>query len=85
MVMLLKADEHKAHATAISVILPITIISSLLYISKSHIDWSITWKAAAGGVIGGYVGARLLHICPENILRKVFGVLIVAAAVRLLI
>jgi uncharacterized protein len=85
MVMLLKADEHKAHATAISVILPITIVSSLLYISKSHVDLGITWKASVGGIIGGYIGARLLHICPENILKKVFGVLIIAAAVRLLI
>ncbi len=85
MILLLGIDEHKAHATAISVILPITIISGMFYIINSHIDWNVAWKAACGGIIGGYIGARILHVCPENILRKVFGLLIIAAAVRLLL
>ena len=85
MVMLLGADEHKAHATAISIILPLTLVSAFLYVSSSYVDWEITLKVVLGGMVGGYAGARLLDICPPNLLRKVFAVFIIAAAVRMLV
>ena len=85
MILLLGADEHKAHATAISIILPLTIVSAFFYISNDYVDWSVTWKVILGGIAGGYIGARLLNICPANILRKVFAVFIIIGAVRLLV
>lgn len=85
MIHLLDADEHKAHATAISVILPITIVSAFFYLSRNYVDWNITYKVILGGVLGGYIGAKLLHVCPEKILRKVFGAFMIVAALRMLI
>ena len=85
MVHLLGADEHKAHATAISVILPLTVVSSVLYISKGYADWGLSLKVTAGGIAGGYIGARLLNICPEKILRKIFAVFMVAAGIRMIL
>ena len=85
MVMLLGAEEHKAHATAISIILPLTIMSVFFYISNSHIDWLLTIKVIAGGLVGGYVGAKLLGKCPTSLLRKLFGVFMILAGVRMLI
>lgn len=84
MVLILGADEHKAHATAISIILPLTILSSVFYISNNFVDWNITWKVTAGGVIGGFIGAKLLNICPANILRKVFAIFMIIAAIRMI-
>lgn len=84
MVLLLGVEEHKAHATAISVILPLTLVSAFFYIYNNYVDWSLTLKVVAGGVVGGYIGARLLNICPTKILRKVFGVFMVVAALRML-
>lgn len=85
MVLLLEASEHRAHATAISIILPLTFVSAFFYISNDFVDWNITWKVVLGGIVGGYAGAKLLNICPANILRKVFAVFIIIAAVRMLI
>jgi uncharacterized membrane protein YfcA len=85
MVHFLDADEHIAHATAISVILPITIVSTFFYIYNDFVDWNITYKVTLGGILGGYIGAKLLNICPEKILRKVFGAFMIAAALRMLI
>ena len=85
MVHLLKADEHKAHATAILIILPITVVSVFLYISNSFTDWEITYKVILGGILGGYAGAKILNLCPEGILRKIFGIFMIFAAVRMLI
>ena len=84
MVHLLGAQEHEAHATAISVILPLTVVSSVFYISKGYADWGLTVKVIAGGLVGGYIGARLLNICPENLLRKIFAVFMAAAGIRMI-
>lgn len=85
MVLLLDTEEHKAHATAISVILPLTFLSSFFYISNNYVNWSLTAKVILGGMAGGYIGAKLLDICPSNLLRKVFAVFMFAAALRMLI
>jgi len=85
MVLLLKEEEHVAHATAISIILPLTLVSAFIYVSNSYIDWSLTIKTMLGGVVGGYLGAKLLNICPSHILRKVFAVFMIVAAVRMII
>jgi len=84
MVLLLEVNENKAHATAISIILPLTIISAFFYVKNSYVDWNITWKVIIGGMVGGYVGAKLLNICPANILRKIFAGFMIFAAVRML-
>lgn len=84
MVFLLDADEHKAHSTALLIILPLTLVSSYFYLSHNYVDWNITWKAMAGGVVGGAIGAFLLNKCPSRFLRKIFGVFMIVAAVRMI-
>jgi uncharacterized membrane protein YfcA len=85
MILILGMEDHKAHATAISIILPLTIISSFFYISNGYFNWNLTWKVTLGGIAGGYIGARLLNKCPTNILGKVFAVFIAIASIRMLL
>lgn len=85
MIMLLKAEDRKAHATAIAIILPLTVISSVFYVKSGFLDINITWKAIVGGMAGGFVGAKLLNICPVNWLRRVFGVVMIIAAIRFIL
>ncbi|HOA97683.1 MAG TPA: sulfite exporter TauE/SafE family protein [Acetivibrio saccincola] len=85
MIYLLGSDEHKAHATAISIILPLTIVSSFFYIKNNHVDWALTYKVVLGGVVGGYIGAKLLNICPGGVLRKIFAIFIIAAAIKMIV
>ncbi|MCX8129158.1 MAG: sulfite exporter TauE/SafE family protein [Clostridia bacterium] len=83
MVLLLGVEEHRAHATAISIIFPLTLISSYFYISHNYVNWGLTLNVVLGGVAGGYVGAKLLHICPSGTLRKIFAVFMILAAIRM--
>ena len=82
---LLGVEERKAHATAISIILPLTLLSSILYVQNHFVHWGYTLRAILGGMAGGYIGARLLCILPTSITRKVFGVCMIAAAVRMML
>lgn len=79
----LDMEEHKSHATAIAVILPLTVVSAVLYIYKGFFDFSLAWQVSLGGVVGGAIGAFLLKKISAPLLRKIFGVFIMAAAVRM--
>jgi uncharacterized membrane protein YfcA len=83
MFFFLGVEEHKAHATAISIILPLTIVSMFIYFKHGIIVWDITLKVALGGILGGYIGARLLNRIPSHLLRKGFAIFMILAAFRM--
>jgi uncharacterized membrane protein YfcA len=83
MVRFLDIDQHKAHATAISIILPLTIVSSIFYIKGHFADWNLILKTSVGGIAGGYVGAKLLKVIPSKYLSKIFGAFMIFASIRM--
>lgn len=80
-------EEHKAHATAIAVILPLSLLSLGIYLWKANLGevWRIALFAAGGGLIGGWIGAKLLTHISGIWLHRIFGVFLLAAAVRLIL
>jgi len=80
----LKVETHKSHATTIAVMLPLSVISALIYLYNKNIDWLTVLYVSIGGVPGGYAGAKLLTKISGKWLHKIFGVFIIAAAVRMI-
>lgn len=78
-------SQHKAHATAISIIFPFALISSLVYYNYGFTELEITLKITLGGIIGSYIGSRSLNHFSANHLRKIFGVFMILASIRLVI
>lgn len=85
LVFLIGLKDYKAHATAISVILPLTIISTIIYLKNNMIEFDIALIVALGGIFGSFIGAKLLKKVPTKILRKIFGTIIVITALRMII
>lgn len=83
LVFLIGLEEHKAHATAILIILPLSIVSTIVYFTHGIIRFDIAIIVTLGGIIGGFIGARLLNKIPNNILRKIFGIFMIIAAIKL--
>ena len=83
MIYLLGSDEHKAHATVISIILATYNCESFFYIKNNHVDWALTYKVVLGGVSG--YRCKLLNICPGGVLRKIFAIFIIAAAIKMIV
>ena len=83
----LDVEEHKAHATAIAIILPLSVLSLLIYLWKTGLGevWDIALWASAGGLAGGVVGAKLLSKVSGIWLHRIFGGFMIAAAVRLIL
>lgn len=85
MFFLLNVSQHKSHATAIAIILPLTLVSAFIYIQHGIIVWDVTLKVILGGVVGSYIGARLFSRIPDHLLRKAFGIFMIIAAIRMVL
>lgn len=81
--LLFGMTQHKAHATAISIILPFAIISSLVYYRNGYTDFAVTFQITLGGVLGSYFGSKSLTRFSANYLRKIFGIFMIIAAIRM--
>ena len=77
------AAEKNAHATALLVILPISLISALVYLLNGSVDWEYTLFATIGVVAGGAAGALLLNRLSGNVVKLIFSLLLLASGVRM--
>lgn len=78
-------EAQKSHATAILVILPLSIISLFKYHSGNDVDFKTVAVIVLGGVLGSFIGARWLKKLSGTALKRIFAVFILAAAVRMVI
>lgn len=88
MVMILKKlglEQKKAHATSICIILPICLLSSIIYLSKNAVSINQATPYIIPGTIGAIFGAFILSKINQKLLRKVFGIFMLWAASQLLL
>lgn len=84
LVFFIKLEDYKAHATAISIILPLSIISTIIYAINHTIPLRLAFLVALGGILGSFLGAKYLRKVPNLILRKVFGGVVIYTAIRMI-
>jgi len=80
-----KLEDSKARATSVYAILPMVITSGFFYYRNNYIDWKLGVLCAIGGIIGGYIGAKLLKKIPKNVLKIAFTFFLVYVAVRMVL
>jgi hypothetical protein len=76
--------QHLAEGTSLAVILPTTAIAAWTHARAGRIDWPLAWRIGVFGIIGGFVGAQLALALDEAVLRRLFAVLLVLVAIRML-
>lgn len=79
----LKLDPKKSHATAILIIFGFTLVSLIFYGFSNTLDYSLAFKVSIGGVIGGFIGAKVLNKLSFASIHKIFGLFMIIAAVRM--
>ena len=85
LVHLLKRVPQKAHATAILIILPLSVVSSIFYISFGNFSFNVGIPAGIGVVAGGVLGAILLSKLSSKTLTIIFSVVMAIAGVKMLL
>ncbi len=85
MVGLLGLTQHKAHGTSLAVIIPIAIISTIVYTLNGHINWTLVAAIGSASIVGAIVGAKLMMRVPALKLQQLFGVYTIAIGIFLLV
>ena len=78
-------EDKKAHATAIAVILPLSMVSLVIYGRSISVDFKTVAAVSLGGVAGGYIGAVFLNKISGKWLHIIFGGFMIAAALRMIL
>lgn len=78
-------DRKNAHANAVAVILPITVLSAVLYLVKGYTMFGDALPFMPGGVVGALLGTYVLKKISPVWLKRLFGCFMVYAGVRLLL
>ena len=78
-------EAKKAHATSIAIISALSIASGVIYYLQGKLIFGeILWYLPTGA-LGAVIGAFLLKKISNNLLRIIFGVIMIISAVRLLL
>ena len=80
---LLKKPSKIAHATAILIILPMSILSALIYSANYSVHAREVIPVCIGVTAGGVLGALLLKKISSKLLIVIFALLMAGAGVKL--
>lgn len=78
-------ETKKAHATAVAIMLPLSIVSSVIYFCHNNINLYTTIAITIGSVVGGLFGAFVLKKTSSNLIRWIFIAVLFTAGVRMVI
>ena len=81
--LVLGMSQKNAHATAIFIILPVSIASAIIYIVGGNVNWQMTLWATIGVVSGGLLGSLLLKKFNDKWLKLIFSFVLIIAGVRM--
>ena len=79
------AEPKKAHASSVALIFVLSLVTAVVYLINGKIDFTAAWEYIPYGLIGAVLGAVLLKKIPDKLIKKMFGILIIAGALRMLI
>jgi len=82
---LLRFSQHRAHATSLAAIVLIAVSGVVRFAIGGEVDWAVGLALGLGGMLGSTVGAHLMHRLSPQALRIVFGVIVVAAGIRMVL
>lgn len=83
---LLKAglSQKQAQATALCIILPLSVISSIVYLKKGYVGLESAKTYLPYSLTGALIGTALMSKISNRILKKIFAVFMLWAGIRLL-
>ncbi|MBQ7349198.1 MAG: sulfite exporter TauE/SafE family protein [Clostridia bacterium] len=84
LVLLLKKHPKIAHATAILIILPLSLVSGIFYAIFGSFDLAQGIPTSVGVIIGGVLGALLLSKLSSKWIMIIFSVAMAIAGVKML-
>ena len=80
----LKVPVKKSHATAIAIILPVSVAGAITYLISGYFALAPFLGVSGGCVAGGVAGALLLKKLPSGAVGVAFSLIMIGVAVKLI-
>jgi len=80
-----KLDNKKAHATAIAVMFPLSVVSAFVYTLTIEFNWLILVILAVSVTAGGILGSFLLKNLSGKVIRIIFAFLMLGSGIYMII
>ncbi len=85
LVLFFGLSQHTAQGTTLALMVPpIGLLAAWTYYEQGLVDLKIAGLICLGFVVGGLVGARFATEIPDDILRRIFGVILLVASLRMI-
>lgn len=85
LVFFLGLSQQTAQGTSIAVMLPpVGIIAAYNYYKAGHVNIKFAIILALAFLIGSYFGSKIALNLPQPVLKKIFGILLILVAAKML-
>jgi uncharacterized membrane protein YfcA len=85
LVFILGLSQHQAQGTSLAFMLPpVGILATWNYWKAGHVNWKIALILSVTFVVGAYLGSKLTINISDRTLRRMFGVLMIVVAVKMI-
>lgn len=75
----------EAQGTSLALMtMPVMLIATINYYKAGSVNWKVALLMACTFVIGGYIGSKLSIHVPDKLMRKIFGVFMIIAALKMI-
>ncbi len=78
-------EQHAAQGTSLLVIVPAAIAGAIAHHRRGLVDWRLALWMGIGGIGGAYVGAKVALATGSEVLQAIFGGVVIAGGIRLIL
>lgn len=80
----LGVEPKKSHATSVIIIFFLSIAAAIGYYAGGGLDFGTAFSYIPSGLAGAAIGAVVLKKIDNSLLRRIFGIIMLISAVRML-
>jgi len=85
LVFIMGMTQHQAQGTSLAVLLfPIGILAVINYTREGYVNYKYALVLILAFVVGSYFGSLLSIHLPDKILKKIFGLLMLVAGLKMI-
>ncbi len=86
MVFLFGLTQHQAQGTSLAImVLPIGLLAAMRYYYSGNVKLGMVGFICVGFLVGGLIGAQIIQNVPDALLKKLFGVFLLAVSLKMIL
>ncbi|MBD2605761.1 sulfite exporter TauE/SafE family protein [Scytonema hofmannii FACHB-248] len=85
LIFFLGFSQHQAQGTTLALLVPpIDLLAAWTYYKQGYVDIKVAALLCLGFILGGWFGAKIGTSLPNGVLTKIFALLLITSAIRVL-